>query len=49
MLLPIQTESDNYCFGIEIVLKKNIASHRTHFDIAVKNVALSGQSYKIGH
>ena len=40
LIIPdITGKSDNYCFGIEIVLKKitaNSASHRTQFDIAEK-------------
>ena len=51
LIIPdITGKSDNYCFGIEIVLKKitaNSASHRTQFDIAVKNHALSAQPYEI--
>ena len=53
LIIPdITGKSDNYCFGIEIVLKKittNTASLRTHFDLAVKNHALSTQPYKISH
>ena len=53
LIIPdITGKSDNYCFGIEIVLKKittNTTSHRTQFDIAVKNHALSAQPYKISH